>query len=134
MSIKIMRTAGVISIKGCRDAQFQLEIYNRKQVYIPVKVWISLSQTIVWKINDSRQSPLQFYFFDVGVYRTLRPMGPLDAPEEVDGIALETLFLQELIALNSAFDFGYKFFTGVLQMAGKWTLFCMALKGCCLLK
>jgi predicted AAA+ superfamily ATPase len=52
----------------------------------------------------------KFYFFDVGVFRTLRPMGPLDAPEEVDGIALETLFLQELIALNSAFDFGYKIF------------------------
>ena len=52
----------------------------------------------------------KFYFFDVGVYRTLRPMGPLDAPEEVDGIALETLFLQELIALNSALDFGYKIF------------------------
>jgi len=52
----------------------------------------------------------KFYFFDVGVYRTLRPMGPLDAPEEVDGIALETLFLQELIAINSAFDFGYKIF------------------------
>ena len=52
----------------------------------------------------------KFYFFDVGVYRTLRPMGPLDAPEEVDGIALETLFLQELIALNSTLDFGYKIF------------------------
>jgi predicted AAA+ superfamily ATPase len=52
----------------------------------------------------------KFYFFDVGVYRTLRPMGPLDAPEEVDGVALETLFLQELITLNSAFDFGYKIF------------------------
>ena len=37
-------------------------------------------------------------------------MGPLDAPEEVDGIALETLFLQELVALNSALDFGYKIF------------------------
>jgi predicted AAA+ superfamily ATPase len=52
----------------------------------------------------------KFYFFDAGVYRTLRPMGPLDAPEEVEGVALETLFLQELIALNSAFDFGYKIF------------------------
>src|SRR4030042_5658681 len=52
----------------------------------------------------------KFYFFDVGVYRTLRPMGPLDATEEVDGIALETLFLQELIAMNSALDFGYKIF------------------------
>jgi predicted AAA+ superfamily ATPase len=52
----------------------------------------------------------KFYFFDVGVYRTLRPMGPLDAPEDVDGIALETLFLQELVALNSALDLGYKIF------------------------
>jgi len=52
----------------------------------------------------------KYYFFDVGVYRTLRPMGPLDAPEEVDGIALETLFLQEFIALNNGLDFGYKIF------------------------
>jgi len=52
----------------------------------------------------------KFYFFDVGVYRTLRPMGPLDTPEEVDGIALETLFLQELIALNNALELGYKIF------------------------
>ena len=37
-------------------------------------------------------------------------MGPLDTPEEVDGIALETLFLQELIALNSALHLGYKVF------------------------
>lgn len=50
----------------------------------------------------------KFYFFDAGVYRTLRPMGPLDAPAEADGVALETLFLQELIALNSALDLGYK--------------------------
>jgi len=52
----------------------------------------------------------KFYFFDVGVYRTLRPMGPLDAPEEVEGVALETLFLQELIALNSTLGLGYKIF------------------------
>ncbi|MDP2968138.1 MAG: DUF4143 domain-containing protein, partial [Deltaproteobacteria bacterium] len=52
----------------------------------------------------------KFYFFDAGVYRVLRPMGLLDAPEEVDGIALETLFLQELIALNDAMDFRYKIF------------------------
>jgi len=52
----------------------------------------------------------KFYFFDAGVYRALRSMGPLDAPEEVEGIALETLFLQEVIALNSALDFGYKIF------------------------
>lgn len=42
----------------------------------------------------------KFYFFDVGVFRAIRPSGPLDSPEEIDGAALETLFLQELIALN----------------------------------
>jgi predicted AAA+ superfamily ATPase len=52
----------------------------------------------------------KFYFFDTGIYRTVRPMGPLDAPEEVEGIALETLFLQEVIALNDALDCGYKIF------------------------
>lgn len=52
----------------------------------------------------------KFYFFDTGVYRTLRPMGPLDALEEVDGIALETLFLQEMIAQNSALHLGYRVF------------------------
>lgn len=52
----------------------------------------------------------KFYFFDVGVYRTLRPMGPLDMPEEVQGVALETLLFQELIALNDYLDLGYKIF------------------------
>jgi predicted AAA+ superfamily ATPase len=52
----------------------------------------------------------KFYFFDAGVYRTIRPMGPLDAPQDADGVALETLFLQELIALNDAFNLGYKIF------------------------
>jgi predicted AAA+ superfamily ATPase len=52
----------------------------------------------------------KFYFFDTGVYRTVRPMGPLDAPEEIDGIALETLFFQEFTALNSALGLGYSIF------------------------
>lgn len=49
----------------------------------------------------------KFYFFDVGVYRTLRPRGPLDAPEEAEGVALESLFLQEILALNDALGLGY---------------------------
>lgn len=52
----------------------------------------------------------KFYFFDVGLYRTLRPMGPLDMPEEVSGHAVETLFLQEMNAINAYFDLGYKIF------------------------
>ncbi|MBI3459141.1 ATP-binding protein [Candidatus Azambacteria bacterium] len=52
----------------------------------------------------------KFYFFDTGVYRAIRPTGPLDVPEEVEGLALETLFLEELIAVNSALGLGYKIF------------------------
>jgi len=52
----------------------------------------------------------KFYFFDVGLYRTLRPAGPLDIPEEVGGHAFETLFLQELHAINSYLRLGYNIF------------------------
>jgi len=40
----------------------------------------------------------KFYFFDTGVFRTLRPRGPLDHPEEIDGAALEGLVAQHLRA------------------------------------
>jgi len=43
----------------------------------------------------------KFYFFDVGVYRSLRPRGPLDKPEEVEGAALEGLVAQHLLAWNA---------------------------------
>ncbi len=52
----------------------------------------------------------KFYFFDVGVYRTLRPMGPLDMPEEAEGSAFETLLFQELNAINSTLNLGYKLY------------------------
>jgi len=35
-------------------------------------------------------------------------MGPLDAPEEAEGVSLETLVFQELMACNSSLDLGYK--------------------------
>ena len=40
----------------------------------------------------------KFYFFDAGVFRSLRPRGPLDRPEEVEGGALEGLVAQHLRA------------------------------------
>lgn len=52
----------------------------------------------------------KFYFFDAGVYRAIRPRGPLDAPEEIDGTALETLFFQECRALNDYLDLEYKIY------------------------
>ena len=42
----------------------------------------------------------KFYFFDCGVFRALRPKGPLDRPSEIDGAALEGLVFQHLRAWN----------------------------------
>ncbi len=38
----------------------------------------------------------KFYFFDVGVYRVLRPRGLLDSQQEIEGLALESLVAQHL--------------------------------------
>lgn len=40
----------------------------------------------------------KFYLFDAGVFRSLRPRGPLDRPQEIDGQALEGLVAQHLRA------------------------------------
>ena len=40
----------------------------------------------------------KFYLFDVGVFRSLRPRGPLDRPHEIEGAALEGLVAQHLRA------------------------------------
>lgn len=42
----------------------------------------------------------KFYLFDAGVFRSLRPKGPLDRPSEIDGAALEGLVAQHLRAWN----------------------------------
>lgn len=52
----------------------------------------------------------KFFYFDAGVYRTIRPKGPLDSPEFIDGAALETLFLQEARALNSYLNLNLEIF------------------------
>ncbi len=43
----------------------------------------------------------KFFFFDAGVYRALRPRGPLDSEEEIDGAAIETLVFQSVRAESS---------------------------------
>ncbi len=40
----------------------------------------------------------RFFYFDTGVFRSLRPRGPLDRPHEIDGAALEGLVAQHLRA------------------------------------
>ncbi len=57
----------------------------------------------------------KFFFFDVGVYQTLRPQGPLDIPEEREGAALETLIFQELRALNDSRRWAYDLYSWSLS-------------------
>ncbi len=52
----------------------------------------------------------KFFFFDAGVFQTIRPRGPLDSDAEMRGAALETLVLQEIIAQNSYKALGYEIF------------------------
>ena len=40
----------------------------------------------------------KFYYFDAGVFRSVRPKGPLDAPREMEGAGLEGLVAQHLRA------------------------------------
>ena len=53
-------------------------------------------------------SQKKFYFFDAGVFRAIRPVGPLDSDAEIDGPALETLVLQELRAVNDYYAHDYQ--------------------------
>lgn len=50
------------------------------------------------KSKRSLASHPKFYYFDTGVFRSLRPMGPLDEPGMVEGAALEGLVFQHLRA------------------------------------
>jgi predicted AAA+ superfamily ATPase len=52
----------------------------------------------------------KFYFFDVGVFRAIRPRGPYDRVEEIEGAAFETLVYQELQAINHYFNFEYQIY------------------------
>ena len=46
----------------------------------------------------------------MGVYRHIRPKGPLDNINEIEGAALETLFLQEIKAMNDYLGLAYEVF------------------------
>lgn len=49
----------------------------------------------------------KFYFYDTGVYQTLRPKGLIDSSREIGGHALENLFFQNLLALNDSLGLNY---------------------------
>jgi len=51
----------------------------------------------------------KFYYFDAGIYQALRPSGPLDVQNEINGPALENLFFQHLVAVNDNLNLRYNF-------------------------
>lgn len=69
--------------------------------------WLSIVEDllIVYKLPVFKRrakriltSQIKLYYFDVGVYRALRPKSILDHPAEIDGMALEGLVAQHLRA------------------------------------
>ncbi len=79
----------------------------------------------------------KFFYFDVGVYRTLRPRGPLDQPSEIGGVALETFVFQELRALNHYKNWNFGIYTWRTQshaevdfvLYGEKGIFALEIKG-----
>jgi uncharacterized protein len=52
----------------------------------------------------------KFYFFDAGIYYHLRPKSILDSVSELHGAGLETLVLQDLLAVNEYNKLNYQIF------------------------
>lgn len=52
----------------------------------------------------------KFYYFDAGIYRTLRPVGLLDDSNALNGVALESLFFQNLRAINDYLNLKYNLY------------------------
>ncbi|MDR2420229.1 MAG: AAA family ATPase [Puniceicoccales bacterium] len=53
---------------------------------------------------------MKFYYADTGIYRTLRPKGTFDRPEEIEGLCLEGLVAQHLRAWCDYFGDGTKLY------------------------
>lgn len=84
---------------------------ERKTVesYINILEDLLLAQRIPVFTKKARRNMTahpKFYFFDTGLYRKLRPSGPLDISEEIGGVALEGLIYQHIKAFldNQSID------------------------------
>jgi predicted AAA+ superfamily ATPase len=71
------------------------------EAYVEIIKDLLLAFTVpafVKKAERARRAHPKFYLFDTGIYRSLRPSGPMDRPEEIGGAALEGLVAQHLRA------------------------------------
>jgi predicted AAA+ superfamily ATPase len=74
---------------------------NTAESYFQILEDLLLAYRIpVFKKRAKRKTSIhpKFYYFDVGIYRTLLKKGPLDPIEEIEGAAIESLVFQELKA------------------------------------
>jgi len=53
------------------------------------------------RVKRKLVSQSKFYYFDIGVYSTIKPKGFLDRRENEEGLLYESLVLQEIVATNS---------------------------------
>jgi len=74
---------------------------NTAQSYVSVLEDLLLAFTVPVFSRRAKRNLTQhpkFYYFDAGVFRSVRPRGPLDASEEISGVTLEGLVAQHLRA------------------------------------
>ncbi|MCM0606230.1 MAG: ATP-binding protein [Xanthomonadaceae bacterium] len=86
---------------GRRAAEGYFEILKDLLLSIELPVFTK-------RANRKMVKHSKFYFFDTGVFRQLRPRGPLDSDAEINGAAFETLILQDLKAMNDSARHGTK--------------------------
>ena len=82
---------------------------KRKTVENYLQILKDLLLSFELKVFDKRaqrelSAHQKFYLFDAGIFQALRPRGPLDRKEEIEGTALEGMVAAHLIAWN---DYGH---------------------------
>jgi len=85
---------------GRKAVEGYLEILEDLLLSFRVPIFSKRAQRLI------SQHP-KFYYFDAGVFRYLRPSGPLDRVEEIEGAALEGLVAQHLRAFCALDNRGY---------------------------
>lgn len=94
----------------CRDVSLSRE---RVQGYFQILEDLLISTTLQpFTKRAARRLVMhpKFFLFDAGLYRSIRPKGPLDIPEELDGATLKTLLLQNLQAIIDALHLKYEIY------------------------
>lgn len=91
--------ASVLNVTNiARECQVERKVVEG---YISVLEDLLLAYRLPVFSKRAKRAPVshpKFYLFDAGVYRSLRPKGPLDQPEEINGHAFEGLVAEHLRA------------------------------------